>query len=371
MKKFIFSTLFFCLFVSGCASTKAILFNYNNTNNENNSIVKNVQAFYDKTKKIHEINVNISGRFLDDNNKAVANKQIRVTIEMFGIDRKLAGSYAENVISDRDGYFQKNIYFISPYTRQKINIKSMRIALLLVDDYLFDRMNKQIMQGQKLTIHNPAVITYFLEGNKIKKIEEKFIVMKQSNELNKDYLISYNETSTISDSIVLKTIELYSEKNENFKKEERKQVAELGQKIKNGEDLSNYSKNDIRNAFGAAGLNFTAPMPGYVNGAYFFLKNVDIDRNVCFPAEVHAILPNKGVLVGAGSLRVYVDFSNTAYEKDGWLIYIYGKITGTYNYKGMLIPKVHAYLIYNSSEFNTAINGIDMTESDLILRYAR
>ena len=242
------------------------------------------------------------------------------------------------------------------------------------DDY--DTRIEELYKNNKINIINPVRIEY-----KYNKSTNSFDVTKticyidENGELKtKDiditdsasYVVKLNEEKF--DTLFYKNFKENKEKiriaEENKKKEVRKkELFSLSEKIKNGQDISKYSEEDIKEAFE---INFDAigVYDQYFSNRAIF--NIETNKNIYYqPIQILQVFPNKGMLglvtansfwLGSGAFvktrpyYVYIDYKKTQNFVSDQFIEIYAKISGTYTYKTVsggtnTVPKLKGYLV--------------------------
>lgn len=289
MKKFIFSTMFFCLLVNGCVSTKTIM-NYKEKDDNRISIIKqcygaekakrpnskyifpmwksqwkdcsktaksyNDGSYYalialyplifwniptdivstifispfTKTASTEYGKIILSGQLVDENNNPIKN---------YNFDTE----WWNNVVSDDNGYFFKEMELNGSYKKN--------ITITFLKSETFTKLSNDFNEGKSVSITNPYKIKYSIEDDGKIKIEEGIIEIKEhsdspvansevtyenrcyiSSDSFKDSLVvNWHESNNLkSDKIVLKKTELFSETNKQrfieAQKAEEKREAE-------------------------------------------------------------------------------------------------------------------------------------------------
>jgi hypothetical protein len=400
MKKIILvAVIVACLLESGCVSTKTIL-NYKEKDDRRKSAVKQCygaeiakrpnpkyifpvlkegnKAFvlytlcfyiavpmdlistifvspFTKTAGVDYGEIIVSGQLVDENNNPIKNYNFDVEWN--------------NVSTDSNGYFFKQIELNGSYKKD--------ITITFFQSKNFTDLSNDFSNGKHVSITNPYKIKYSIENDQTIKVEAGIIeVEKHSDSLADSLVVDWFESTNLkSDQIVLKTTEVFSEKNkklaiEEQKAEEKRIVEEkiakekaktefektekkiLGivDKLENTKDISQYSVHDIETALNRIGMK-------YDEEAYKALMEVNKGTFICFPMQILQVMQN-GLLLNYpnSAFVIYVDFNNTETLYDSKWIRIKGKITGTYRYitsygTVKTVPRVYGYIISDVYEY--------------------
>ena len=277
----------------------------------------------------------------------------------------------------------KNLYARQNYTYQ-ICQKSSRFGYYIEKDYYeierkngcdYDTRIEELSKNNKINIINPVRIKY-----KYNKQNNSFDVIQTVcyiDEIGELKTKDIDVTDTASDVIRLNKEIFSTDFYKNFKENEEKRIADeekdkqqkrkkellpLAEKIKNGQDISQYTEEDIKEAFE---LHFNAIIYDQYS-SNIAISNIEKNKNIYYqPIKIFQIVPNKGILgevvtntffIGGGAFVrtkpyfVYIEYKNTKDFIDDQLIEVYAKITGTFSYQNafggtMTVPKLKAYFV--------------------------
>jgi len=406
MKKIILvAVIVACLLECGCVSTKTIL-NYKEKDDSRKSavkqcygaeivkrpnskyvfpVLKNDETFvlyalcfyitipmdlistifvfpFTKTAGVDYGEIIVSGQLVDENNNPIKNYNFDVEWN--------------NVSTDSNGYFFKQIEFNGSYKKD--------ITITFFQSENFTDLLNDFSNGKYVSITNPYKIKYSIQNDDKIKIEEGIIkIDKHSDSVADSLVVNYSESTSLkSNQIVLKTTEIFSEKNkklaieaqeveEKRKKEEleakeKRQVEEAIQrekdrkekenedkrinviidKIKNNKSIAKYSQFDVETALSRVGVkseeeSYTSLFIYFQNGAFINCR-----------MQILQVLQGQGFLIYLpnSTYIAYVVFDRTSSFYDGQWIWVKGRIVGTYSYMTTsyaqrTVPKVLAYLV--------------------------
>lgn len=393
-KNILVAVLIACLLECGCVSTKTIL-NYKEKDDSRKSavkqcygakiakrpnskyvfpVLKNDETFvlyalcfyitipmdlistifvfpFTKTAGVDYGEIIVSGQLIDENNNPIKNYNFDVEWN--------------NVSTDSNGYFFKQIEFNGSYKKD--------ITITFFQSENFTDLSNDFSNGKYVSITNPYKIKYSIENDQTIKVEAGIIeVEKHSDSLADSLVVNWFESTNLkSDQIVLKTTEVFSEKNKKLaieaqeaeekrkkeeeiqrekerieKEEEDKRINVIIDKIKNNKSISKYSPFDVETALSRIGVkseeeSYTALFIYFQNGEFINCR-----------MQILQVLQGQGFLLYLPNSNyiAYVVFNRTSSFYDGQWIWVKGRIVGTYSYMTTsytqrTVPKVLAYLV--------------------------
>lgn len=379
MKKII-SFILFLIFFAGTGYSAEILLNYKyNKKEPKRTPIESVKV----TKNNNEYKISYKIKGVVSN---YSNKEIPIDLPF---------SYSDKITIKKDSSFSINGSYSFKCDYDNKNIKFS----FVFDDYnnTIESKKSSLRNADTIFVINPARITYqYNEQENTFDVIQTIIYVSENGELTtKDIEI----TDTASDTISLKSGTLSTdyyirlreeeeriaeekikigleerrklEEEERIAKEKEEKIAKekkekklftITQKMKNWQDVSKYTEEDIKEAFE---LHFNAIIYDQYSSNRA-ISNIEKNKNIYYqPIKIFQIVPNKGILgevvtntffIGGGAFVrtkpyiVYIEYKNTKDFIDDQLIEVYAKITGTFSYQNtfggtMTVPKLKAYLV--------------------------
>jgi hypothetical protein len=275
---------------------------------------------------IAKTTIDFSGQLVDEQGKGIG----KFVINYY------TNTVLKNTVTDANGFF---------YSVMVTNKFEKDFTLHFNNNNLDDDMHA-FNRGKKIKIINPVKITYTLISNGEISKEAYFLTETVGDKDSFDTLnivakrIEWNSTK-----IILTEQEFYSEKNERLtilqeKKWEEEKIAE--EKRVEAERIATEKKE-------AQEREYYEHHHSYDEGFKALYQVKTGDYIIATPMVIIQVFPNKGFLAAAGSNTniVYVLFKNTSDLASRNIVWVDGKILGTYTYQTTnggtnTVPKVNA-----------------------------
>lgn len=341
-----------------------------------------------KTSYTYTSYANIEGRIINSKGKPIENKNLFIQYD----------TLTNTVVSDENGIFKTEFDIKTEVAKEKQNSFNHTITLDLENNYDINELNNNFKEGQDVYVINPIKLTYTYPFDKIEKtiFSADDINIKQSNvkipteKMKNNIILSekifssqyYKKIEEKKEKIKIKAQKILEKsgfynadicsiildynnnlkqnweqevknyiEEENKKKKRVKKLMTLVQKMKNWQNLSEYSEFEIADTFQYHFNPILDPA-----SSIRAILNIEKNKNIWLPMPILQVFPKEGFMCTLGNSyrAIYVQYKYTESFFSGQPVEIYAKIIGTYTYRTALggtntVPKLKAYFVKKMS----------------------